>query len=56
MDIIKKIEYDIKNKINYLANNNPELFEILQNEILLNDELFETVYSLFHNITIRVLA
>jgi hypothetical protein len=25
-------------------------------EILLNDELFETVYSLFHNITIRVLA
>jgi hypothetical protein len=25
-------------------------------EILLNDELFETVYSIFHRITTRVLA
>jgi hypothetical protein len=25
-------------------------------EVLLDDELFETVYSIFHNITTRVLA
>jgi hypothetical protein len=27
-----------------------------EHEILLNDELFESVYSLFYNITVRVLA